>query len=204
MVRRLVLLALSAPLLFAQTSPVPGWTLAGSPVAAYNINLDHGIFHTGQSSGTLRCASAKCKGYGTLAQTIHSDVFLGRRVRFSAWVKASKAASVGLWMRVDGPGNEYLALDNMEYRRKHGTFGWKKMTIVLDVLSPGTLINYGILLLGDGQVWIDDVTVEPVDVEKVRSTNALFVPMRGSGDGEPMQSGTSPVHLHPFNLDFEM
>jgi hypothetical protein len=204
MVPRLVVLALAAFSLSAQPSPVPGWILAGTKVKQYTIALDHEVVHGGKFSATLRCVSPKCTDYGTLAQSLHTQIFLGRRVRFTAWVKARNAGAANLWMRVDGSDGEYLSFDNMGDHRKHGTFDWKKMSIVLDVLPPGTLIHYGLLLGGDGQAWIDDASVEPVDPEKVKSTNMLYSPTFANAGREPMTDATSSVHLRPFNLDFEL
>jgi hypothetical protein len=147
MIPRFATLALIAVAACAgQTGAVPGWTFDGLNAGHYTASLDHEVFHGAKASATIRSKDARSAYSATLVQSVHAQVFLGRRVRLSAWVKANKAGSVYLWMRVEGSGDEYLFLDDMPARRKRGTFDWKQMSIVLDVLPRRVSITA--LLLG--------------------------------------------------------
>jgi hypothetical protein len=190
---------LTVSTIVAQEATVPGWTLNGVRVSHDSARLDYEIFHGGRASATIKAREAHALDLATLTQSISAHLFLGRRVRLTAWVKAQKAHSVYLWMRVEGTDLQ-LAYDEMSNRRKHGTFDWKKMEIVLDVLPPAETIHYGLVLSGGGQAWIDDVVVEPVE-GTVKSTNMLWEPTSYMS-GSIAYRGAS-IHSRPFNLDFE-
>lgn len=60
--------------------------------------------------------------YATVMQQFSADRFLGKRVRFAAFVKAQDVDGwAGLWMRLDGRFGVTLKLDNMQNRPIRGT-----------------------------------------------------------------------------------
>jgi hypothetical protein len=64
-------------------------------------------------------------------------------------------------MRVDGasPGE---AFDNMSDRALQGTRDWTPFAIVLDVPMDAVKIFTGLLLVGHGTVWADDLRIDVV------------------------------------------
>ena len=50
----------------------------------------------------------------------------------------------------------------MQRRQIRGTTGWRKHEITLDVPINSYKITFGILLSGESQVWIDDISFEIV------------------------------------------
>ena len=95
--------------------------------------------------------------------TIAPGAYLGKGIRLTAYVKTAnvKDRYVGLWMRVDGAGNQMLSFDNMEGRPIIGTTDWQQYEIILDVPENSEYINYGILLVGTGEAWVDGLRLEP-------------------------------------------
>jgi hypothetical protein len=93
----------------------------------------------------------------------------------------------GLWMRVDAPKRRSVSFDNMQNRPITGTSDWRSYAVVLDVPAESESISFGVLLAGQGRVWIDNVRFEVVDAS---------VPV--TGHREP--AGPGPA---PSNLDFE-
>jgi hypothetical protein len=55
-----------------------------------------------------------------------------------------------------------LGFDNMHDRPITGTTEWTKSQIVLNVPAESSRIAYGVLLGGEGQVWIDDIKFDVV------------------------------------------
>ena len=91
-------------------------------------------------------------------QMIDATDYRGKRVRFSAHVKAAGIASwAGLWMRIDGPAvpgspmPAMLGFDNMNDRPIKGTMDWTRHDVVLDVPARARAIAFGILLSGPGR-----------------------------------------------------
>jgi hypothetical protein len=112
-----------------------------------------------------------------------ADNYQGKRVRFSAYVKANHVNTwAGLWMSMVGPAGKLLGYDNMQDRSIRGTSDWQKYEVVLDVPENSVYISYGVLVVGQGEVWFDDVQFETV------------------GDDVPV---TDLYHQEPLNLNFE-
>ena len=147
----------------ASGGPAPrGWHIAGSKPADYLSGVDAQAVYGGQPSAYLKANKSVVEGFGTLMQNISADEYLGKRVRFSAFVKSEGVQDwAGLWMRVD-KGSEMLAFDNMQNRSIKGTTGWQSYEVVLDVPSNATGIFFGILLGGTGTVWLNNVKFEVV------------------------------------------
>ncbi len=94
-------------------------------------------------------------------------------------------------MRVDGPsatnGNtRYLSFDNMQDRPIKGTTDWTERSVVLDVPQGSSSINFGILLSGGGQVWVDDFAFAAV-----------------GESGKPSIKRASYINDEPTNLNFD-
>jgi hypothetical protein len=86
--------------------------------------------------------------------------FRGRRIRLSGYVKTENVRTgwAGLWLRIDGSyEGEMLGFDNMEKRPIKGTTDWTEYAIVLDVPARATGLSFGLVLEGDGEVWMDDL-----------------------------------------------
>lgn len=180
--------------------PPKGWYRAGVNADDYFTSVDPKGGRAGGPCAFIKAKTpraqskmpeAKAKtpeasSFGTLMQTFAADDYRGKRLRFSAFVKpAGVAGWTGLWMRVDGADPSLpLAFDNMQDRPIKGTADWKSYEIVLDVSPQATTVNFGILLHGAGEVWLDGVKLEAV------------------GPNVPV-TGTPRLPTQPVNLDFE-
>jgi hypothetical protein len=172
--------------LVMQAAVPEGWILAGSKPTSYEVGTDAQAFYNGHPSGYLKSKVPDTGGFGTLMQAFRADKYLGKRVRFSAFVKSEGIQDwAGLWMRVD-KGTDSVAFDNMQERPIKGTTDWQKYEVVLDVPQDATGIFYGILLGGTGEVWLNSAKFEVVGAD---------VPTTG-GKGSKLADG-------PTNLDFE-
>jgi len=188
----LAAVALSAVTLCAS---VPrGWLLSGSNPRDYETGIEQ-LRYDGHNVAYLKASTATPNGFTTLMQRFRADDYLGRKVRFSAMVKAQDLAKwAGLWMRVDRSERPFatprtLAFDNMHDRPITGTQDWKEYEIVLGVPEDATTIYFGFLFQGSGKVLMSEPKIEIVGF-----------------DVEPAVKPTSaarPVPFAPTNLDFE-
>ena len=168
-----------------------GWFNAGSKPQSYEMGIDKGAGQSGKNAATIKSKDFMIDGFGTLMQQSSPDKYLGKRVRMTGYVKTENVASwAGLWLRIDQSGSQQpLSFDNMGSRPIKGTTGWKKYEIVLDIPGNASLMAYGALLDGTGQVWFDNITFEIVD-HSVQTTDFKIV--------------NNPATLSaPINLDFE-
>ena len=128
--------------------------------------MDQNIF-------TIKSVKSKIDGFGTLMKTVQTDLYKGKTVKLSGFVKTEKVKSwAGLWMRVDYYKAQVLAFDNMQNRGIKGTTDWMKYEVVLFVPTESTSISYGTLLDGTGEIWFKDVNLEVVD-DAVEETGSI-------------------------------
>ena len=161
-----------------------GWFKAGDHPNDYDMGTDNRAF-TGGSSGYIRNNKPDPQGFGTYMQMFEAGEYRGKRVRLSAYIQSENVENwAGLWMRVDRERTP-TAFDNMQDRPIKGTHDWTHHAVVLDIDSNATAIAFGILLRGNGAVWIDDVTFEVV------------------GEDVPVTDLQKRTPGAPRNLDFE-
>jgi erythromycin esterase len=175
----------------------PGWFGGSQNVLGYEAGIDRKVFKEGKIAAYVRMKDSKAGQFGTLGQSFLAKPYHGKRVRLSAQFKTKDVkGNTGLWMRVDGKG-KMLGFDNMADRRLSGTKDWTKAEIVLDISPKATAIFIGMLLVGDGHVWVDDFKVEVVgkDVKPTAKAEEQDSDSTGDTDGIPEK---------PTNLGFEM
>lgn len=165
-----------------------GWIMTGETPFDYETGLDNRNVHNGINSAYLKSKDEKARGFATLMQQIKSDQYRGERVRFSAFVKSKDVKeAAGLWMRVDHSSGEVLSFDNMMNRPIEGTNEWNHYSVVLDIPAKSEAIAFGVMLNGSGQIWLDKLGFEIVDVS---------IPVTE-------QSSTEDLSYEPVNLNFE-
>jgi hypothetical protein len=182
----LIALCLVALPALAWAAMPEGWILAGSDRSSYTADRDTTVKH-GASASALLASTKPATGFGTMMQMFDAAGYTGKRMRLSGWVKSETVASwAGLWMRVDGNGSpsKMLAFDNMQSRGIKGTTDWTRYEVVLDVADDAKAVAFGVLLDGEGKVWLSDVKFESVP---------LSVPTTGS---------STEIKSAPENLDF--
>lgn len=169
----LLLITTAVILLANAAEPPDGWFASGLNPWNYEMTLDPGNAHTGRASGHIKAKATPGAGddaaagkWATLMQTAtRLDAFLGKRVRMTVWVKTAEATWAVPWMRVDGRDG-MAAFDNMKDRTPpaiiKGSTGWTRYEFVLDVPKDAISLNYGLMLGGYGEAWIDDVNLEAV------------------------------------------
>ena len=167
------------------------WFKAGNKPNSYDMGIDKAAGQDGKNAATIKSIDKKIDGFGTLMQQCKPNKYLGKRIKMSGFVKTENVTTwSGLWLRVDQSGsNKPLSFDNMGDRPIKGTTDWTKYEIVLDVPSNSSLIAYGALLAGTGQIWFDNITFEIVSES---------VPTLGS-----VNAKKSAIQDEPTNLDFE-
>lgn len=164
---------------YSTAESVPeGWFIAGSRPNDYTAGTVSDAGRPGAASAYLASREEVVEGFGTLMQEFSAELFLGKRVRMTGYVRAeSVEGRAGLWMRVDGTDRALLNFDNMQDRPILGMLPWRRYEIVLDVPAESTRIAFGILLQGNGKVYVDDFAFEEVApvVEATGLPNSLPV-----------------------------
>ena len=168
--------------------PPAGW-LAGNVEGAsddYVVGVDRLQVHSGKASAYIRAKMDAPQGFGALSQRFDAGSFKGRRVRLAGYLRVKSVEGwAGLWMRIDGADGNLQGFDNMEQRPVKGTSEWVRREVVLNVPPDASAIAIGALLVGPGQVWVTDFTLEVV------------------GSEVPTTVAEEPLSGYPVNLNFE-
>lgn len=144
-------------LLSPQTSQ-KGWFLSGDNADGYLVGKDKSIEYKGKASGYIRSKSNKVTGFGTIMQQTDVAEYIGKKLEYSATIKTHKIKNwAGLWVRLDDSNMKMLWFDNMQDRPITGTTDWKEYHITFDVPKESKMLNFGVLIVGPGSVWINNV-----------------------------------------------
>jgi DNA-binding transcriptional MerR regulator len=134
----------------------------------YARGRDTSITHSPGASGRIAFLGDDPEedDWATFVQNATPVAFRGGRVRYRGWLRTRDVASgwAGLWLRVDGPDREVLAFDNLGQvppdRSLKGTNDWTQLEIVLPVTAAAATLAFGVVLVGDGVLWADDLSFE--------------------------------------------
>lgn len=154
---------------------IKGWFLSGSHPYNYEIGIDRKNVHQGNTSGYLKSKTVQAVDeFATMMQQFKATDFKGKRIRLSGYVKTNNVKQFsGLWMRIENASEDSLQFDNMSDRPIIGTNNWNRYSIVLDVPENSAVISFGVLLSGEGEVWLDGLNFEIVD-DNTPTTNINF------------------------------
>lgn len=113
----------------------------------------------------VSCTSVGSQSYANAMLATEAAAFQGKAVAYSARVRfearaANPSASAHLWLRVDRPNAQVGFFDNM-MDRPIRSGEWATYTIVGDVAPDAMALSLGVLLMGGGTAWIDDITITP-------------------------------------------
>ena len=162
------LLALGAAVLVAPATraQVPaGWQAVTDGSGEYTVTSDGARRDGGQgfAGATIKANVDDPRGSAMLAQSIRADMYRGKRIRLSGYLKTINVnqGTAVLFMRVDGNGVVQTS-DYMQNRPMMLTTDWQREDIVLDIPRDAIGVTYGFLLGGTGQAWLDEVSIEVV------------------------------------------
>jgi len=101
---------------------------------------------------------------GNLMQSFSAKAYRGKTVRLRAWLRL-EAADPGdraqMWLGVDRAKEQKGFFDNMSDRPVRSA-QWTHCEIVTRVETDATFLKFGVMSIGKGRVWVDDVSFETI------------------------------------------
>jgi hypothetical protein len=174
-----------------------GWEMGGTGWQHYDVYADLEIAHGGRASACLLAFEVDWRRRGELRQAVSARGLSGHRVRFRAWVRTNRVDNwCALYLRADSEDRRGVAFDDMRRRRIEGSRQWEEHRIVLDIPDDAVVVQFGAVMEGAGQMWVDDCALEVVG-DSV-GTTADFTRPTAQTDAIPDDLPDVPV-----NLDFE-
>ncbi|HUW57701.1 MAG TPA: glycoside hydrolase domain-containing protein [Planctomycetota bacterium] len=168
-------------------SPAAGWVFGGGwDGGRYTVHLSDEA-HTGKHAIEIRCGK---QGRGGVASSPFK-LFPGTILKVSFWIKARDAEGGRIFLNYEGtPGDGWNKLD-----LDGGTYDWTHVTHrsvvpVRHSRADGQTLMIFVYSKARGSVWIDDVTVETVDVNEMAEApdTPALVPPRPKDIPEPAGS----------------
>jgi len=93
-------------------------------------------------------------------QSFDATPWRGKPVRLRAWVRVEgSSARAQMWLRVDRDKQRMGLFDNMDDRPVRSA-RWSECEITGVVDPDAQRLNVGVMLLGDGELWVDKVELE--------------------------------------------
>lgn len=140
-----------------------GWIRGGPD--AYTLRVTQDDPKSGKKCAVLASQGQPGKDeYGVLVQSIDATPFQGKRVRLRGAVRAEVSGEhyAALWLRTDLPNGQIGVLENMRDRPIRDA-AWKEYELVADVAPEVIAINFGALLVREGRLWVDDLSIEAIE-----------------------------------------
>lgn len=106
--------------------------------------------------------------YGSVMQSVDARHYRGKKIRFRAALRAEvfgEGSHANLWVHIRRPGDEIGIIDNMEDNPVVYD-NWEYYEIIMDVPMWAEKINFGMLLFGSGDAYIDDASLEIINPQE--------------------------------------
>lgn len=165
---------------FEDSTPngMPKFWMAGG--MGYEAVVDKTGACSGEGCLRLESVSAD-RTFGVATSFFPVEFARGKKLRFSGYIKTEnvKDGHAGLWWRVDEAPQLVAAFDNMADRGPKGTTDWQEYVIELDIPEEGSNINFGVLLVGTGKAWFDNLQIALDGEPYAQIRPAPIVPKRG-------------------------
>ncbi|MFL5620368.1 MAG: S41 family peptidase [Gemmatimonadaceae bacterium] len=156
----LVALAAIAGPVSAQRAPRQ-WFFNGSALADFEVARDTTIAHSGHVSLRVS-AAADPSGFAGAMTMFPAAPYLGRHVRFSAFLRTASLGGQGaaVWARADGARPSLAFVTTQGKRLVGGTTDWTAVSVEMDVPTDALTLFFGAFATARGTLWIDDASVD--------------------------------------------
>jgi hypothetical protein len=125
---------------------------------------------------------------GNLMQNFSAAAYKGRTVRLRAWLRLERffVTTFGvrlpdpedrgqMWLNVESANRKNSFSDNMDDRPVRSQ-EWTRCEIVGEVGDEARFINFGVMSIGGGRVWVDDVSFDVISRAEFNAVRAVQSP----------------------------
>ena len=125
----------------------------------YSFTLDNKVTKHGKHSLMLFSNANRKSPLGAVKIQIPAK-FKGKIIELRGFLKTknvSAAGFAGLYLGTEDKNGELIGENDLRLEEVYGTHDWKEYTIRLPLTDYTYWINVGGVLVGDGQIWIDNL-----------------------------------------------
>lgn len=155
----------------------PGWFVPSLPKDAdYVADLRRGEGCRGRNGCAVVTAPGNVpRPVGNLMQSFSAAAYAGKTVRLRAWLRLERVFMTPagvirlpegddraqMWLNVERANHRNGFSDNMDDRPVRSG-NWTRCEIVGQIDADARFINFGVMSIGGGRVWVDDVSFEVI------------------------------------------
>ena len=153
----------------------PGWFVPSLPNDNYLAELRRGeVCHSSAGCAVVLVPRNVPRPEGILMQSFSASAYAGKTVRLRAWLRLEVAFMdafgvrlpegedrAQMWLNVERANHRNGFSDDMNDRPVR-TGNWTRCEIVGEISADARLINFGVMSIGGGRVWVDDVSFEVI------------------------------------------
>lgn len=203
----------------ADLERINGWSTGstGPSQHAYAIGIDAKELYQGKRVMSVKSMQkTQLFDYGSGSQALSAFGYAGKRLRFSALVKAEGLDNwAGVWMGDIESGRQEFFGKVMPHGAGYALPAagaqpyWQPLSVVVDLPADAKLFQYGVVLAGNGQVWATDLKFEEVgtDVPLTATRVGIDTQRRDEAHLANMLNRPSAGVPHkkalPFNLELK-
>lgn len=159
-----------------------GWVLPAYAVKkGYEAEVSTESPKSGNKCFLLRHFTDSLDVLGSVMQTIDAKPYRGKLIRFRAAVRAEimgPRGSAHLWLRAHLPDN-CPGFEDLNELHPVVINNWEYYEITGKIDKNAEVLNFGLMLIGNGKAWIDDASL--VIIDSVNQVNALPSPLSPKG-----------------------
>jgi RNA polymerase sigma factor (sigma-70 family) len=134
------------------------WRLTGKAAGEFTAAIDPDELRDGQPAFRIGSTTARRKQSANYQRTDRAvQKYAGHRIKVSAWMKSEEVlADAGIQINVMNDDEDSIADDGQSpHRPVRNTTDWKLYTAYADVPKNAASIQWGFILNGGGNIWVD-------------------------------------------------
>lgn len=144
------------------------WVITGTSPDKYQGKIHYNIFSKKIKSAELKSISENDinQEFGTILSEISAGDYIGKRICFSATVRAKNVTGrAALWIKICDSTEATIRFNNMKDNAIIGTTSKKYYSSVVDIPADSDTIFIGFILYGQGEIWMDNIEFNIVEKE---------------------------------------
>jgi hypothetical protein len=158
-----------------------GWAYShrGNGPESYSMGVDKSVTWNGMPTLTIMATGQRNTASGDAHNYAMPTGYGGKRVRFSGMLKLADVDGwAGVYIRAGKEHSDYLDLGfpPLGSGGKGSSVEWKPVSVVVDIpMEVVAPIRIGLILVGNGQVWLSDLRFEEVGAEVAVTTSRVEI-----------------------------
>ena len=146
----------------------PPWKSYVTLPGAYQLGSSNVLPNEGKSCAFIRSQKdVGVKVHALIYQAVSSGPYRGGKLTLKGFLRTREVQGwAGLWVRAEDAQGRVLSFQNMMDRPVRGSTEWSPYQVGIDLPVQTAKVVFGALLVGQGEVWVDRLSLEGIGPER--------------------------------------